>query len=68
MFVDLFQKFNFVLRNFIILFFFYRQIVYIYVYIIGEVEEINIGFQDFVQLLFLIVLVFYDGFWVYDGW
>lgn len=68
MFADLLQKFNLVLRNFITLFFFYRQIAYIYVYITGEVEEINTGFQDSVQSPSLIALAFYDGLWAYDGW
>lgn len=68
MFADLLQKFNLVLRNFITLFFFYQQIAYIYVYITGEVEEINTGFQDSVQSPSLIALAFYDGLWAYDGW
>lgn len=39
-----------------------------YMYVSGEVEEINTGFQDSVQSPSLIALAFYDGLWAYDGW
>lgn len=62
------QKFSLVLRNFITLFFSNKLCIYMYLYVSGEVEEINTGFQDSVQSPSLIALAFYDGLWAYDGW
>lgn len=59
------QKFTRVKEFYYLLFF---SNIYMYMYVSGEVEEINTGFQDSVQSPSLIALAFYDGLWAYDGW